>query len=160
MNSICQIFDKNYNNKGIVKFYQNCNCCDVEVKFDLLNFDPNRTYAIHIHEFGDLRKGCESLGSHWNPDNCNHGSMLYPEKPRHRGDLINNFTTDNKGKFKYTYIDSLLTLYDNGINGRSIVIHDGIDDCGKGTGKNKKNSLLTGNSGDRIAFGIIAISNS
>ena len=134
--------------------------CDVQVKFDLLNFESNRTYAIHIHEFGDLRKGCESLGSHWNSNNLNHGSILYPNKQRHHGDLINNFTTDNKGKFKYTYIDSLLTLYDNGINGRSIVIHDGIDDLGKGTGKNKINSLLNGNSGDRIAFGIIAISNS
>ena len=66
--------------------------------------------------------------------------MLYPNKERHRGDLINNFTTDNKGKFKYTYIDSLLTLYDNGINGRSIDVHGGIDDLGQGTGKNKKNS--------------------
>ena len=128
----------------------------VKVTFDLFNFLPNATHAIHIHEFGDLSDGCKSLGPHYNPTNETHGSIDYPNKPRHAGDLINNFTTDDKGEFMFSYIDDKLKKIDfNDIYGRSIVIHDGIDDLGRGTGKDKAESLKTGNAGARLACGII-----
>lgn len=130
------------------------NC--VIVSFDLFNFLPNATHAIHIHEFGDLSDGCKSLGPHYNPTNETHGSIDYPNKPRHAGDLINNFTTDDKGQFVFSYIDDKLSKVDfTDIYGRSVVIHDGIDDLGRGRGLNKKESLITGNAGSRLACGII-----
>ena len=141
---------------GYVLFSKCPNHKCVIVSFDLRNFSPRATHAIHIHEFGDLSDGCKSLGPHYNPTNETHGSINYQKKPRHAGDLINNFSTDNKGQFMFAYIDDKLSEVDfNDIYGRSIVIHDGIDDLGRGTGKNKEESLKTGNAGARLACGII-----
>jgi Cu-Zn family superoxide dismutase len=142
---------------GRVSFSQ---CCKkhkrVTVSFDLFNFLENATHAIHIHEFGDLSDGCKSLGPHYNPTNETHGSPDFPDAPRHAGDLINNFTTDDKGRFVYSYVDDKLSKVDfNDIYGRSVVIHCGIDDLGRGAGKNKAESLKTGNAGTRLACGII-----
>ena len=142
---------------GRVSFSQ---CCRkhkrVTVSIDLSNFSPHATHAIHIHEFGDLTDGCKSLGPHYNPTNDTHGSIKFPDEPRHAGDLINNFTTDDKGQFVYSYIDNKLSEIDfNDIYGRSIVIHNGIDDLGRGRGKDKAESLKTGNAGTRLACGII-----
>ena len=141
---------------GYVLFSKCPNHKCVIVSFDLRNFSPRATHAIHIHEFGDLSDGCKSLGPHYNPTNETHGSIKYQKKPRHAGDLINNFTTDDKGEFMFAYIDDKLSKVDfNDIYGRSIVIHDGIDDLGRGTGKDKAESLKTGNAGARLACGII-----
>jgi Cu-Zn family superoxide dismutase len=142
---------------GRVSFSQ---CCKkhkrVKVSFDLSNFCPFATHAIHIHEFGDLSDGCKSLGPHYNPTNEDHGSMYFPEAPRHAGDLINNFTTNKNGDYRYSYIDHKLSKVDfNDIYGRSIVIHDGVDDLGLGLGDKKTESLKTGNAGTRLACGII-----
>ena len=58
------------------------------------------------------------------------------------------------------YIDDKLGKVDfSDIYGRSIVIHDGVDDLGRGTGKNKAESLKTGNAGTRLACGIIGRQN-
>ena len=146
---------------GHVTFSQ---CCkkhkNVKVVFNLFNFAPHATHAIHIHEFGDLSDGCKSLGPHYNPTNETHGSIKFPVAPRHAGDLINNFTTDDKGIFRHWYIDDKLSKVDfSDIYGRSIVIHDGIDDLGRGKGKNKAESLQTGNAGTRLACGIIGRQN-
>lgn len=140
-------------NHGYVIFSQCCKKHTVKVHFKLHGFMSNATHAIHIHEFGDLSDGCTSLGPHYNPDNTTHGSREIPENPRHAGDLINNFTTNEDGEFKYTYIDKLLSIDD--IVGRSVVIHEGIDDLGVGKGSSKKESLVTGNAGNRICCGII-----
>lgn len=111
---------------------------------------PNSVHAIHIHEYGDLTDGCTSLGGHWNPTHTTHGSFINIGQPRHAGDLINNVFFNNNGKFFYKYVDPLVKIPD--IYGRSVVIHDGIDDLGLGE---NKESLETGNAGGRIACGII-----
>jgi Cu-Zn family superoxide dismutase len=142
---------------GFVLFHQ----CDaqkpVKVKFYITG-PPNQTHAIHIHEFGDLRKGCESLGPHFNPTNQTHGSIFH-NMPRHAGDLINNIVFNNDGLFQYEYYDNSISLYPNiySIIGRSIVIHEKSDDLGLGKGKNKEESLKTGNAGKRICCGIIGL---
>ena len=41
------------------------------------------------------------------------------------------------------------------IIGRGLVIHEDEDDCGLGVGNKKKESLITGNSGKRIACAVI-----
>jgi len=145
MNAVCIL--QNYGN---VLFSQCCEKHAVIVTFDLQNFKKFATHAIHIHEFGDLSDGCKSLGPHYNPTNVTHGSILYPEKPRHAGDLINNFKTDKNGKFNAIFVDDLISIKD--IVGRSVVIHDGVDDLGLG---GDAESLLTGNAGTRMVCGII-----
>ena len=44
-------------------------------------------------------------------------------------------------------------------SGPAAIIHDGIDDLGRGKGKNKAESLQTGNAGTRLACGIIGRQN-
>jgi Cu/Zn superoxide dismutase len=154
------------------------------LKFILKNFNPNSTHAIHIHEFGDISKGCNSLGAHYNPYNLNHGGENSIE--RHLGDLFNNFTTDNYGNF--TFIKQYKDIKLQEIYGRSFVIHEFHDDCGtknyekysykeleklckERKYKFKRNkqamiellnteSLKSGNAGPRIDYGIISICDS
>lgn len=156
-NAICVLKSETVN--GYVSFHQ-CTIYDrVRVKIQLRG-PPNQTHAIHIHEYGDMRKGCDSLGAHYNPYETTHGSMMY-EMPRHAGDLINNVTFDQRGNFYYEYDDRLINLFpsasiDN-ILGRSIVIHEKEDDLGQGTGAQREESLKTGNAGKRICCGIIGL---
>lgn len=110
---------------------------------------------MHIHEYGDLTKGCTSTGGHYNPFNKKHGNWKIHGKNRHTGDLINNITSDNKGKVIVSFEDDLVFLYGtSNIYGRSLVIHDKADDLGLGT---DPDSLITGNAGCRIACGIVGI---
>lgn len=146
------------NNQGYVKFHQCSPEDDVAVLFNFKGFGPLETHAIHIHELGNTLNGCESLGPHFNPHETTHGSITIPRRPRHAGDLINNFTTDKDGKFTYGYRDELISLDPCDISciiGRSIVIHSGVDDLGLGTGSLQKSSLENGNAGSRINCAVI-----
>ena len=138
--------------KGHITFIHPINKNYTIVKFNLQLPRKNSIFACHIHEYGDIRKGCSSLGKHWNPTKVQHGSYLYHKK-YHYGDMINNIISDKNGKFIFTYKDKLLRLRGkNHIFGRSVVIHSKPDDLGL---KNDKKSLITGNSGKRIAYGLI-----
>lgn len=140
---------------GTIRFHQCNDNTSTLIKFNLYGFDKNKKHAIHIHEYGDIRKGCTSLGSHWNPENTTHGSLLY-NMPTHAGDLINNLETNDQGGFNFKYYDNRVKLFgEHNIFGRSVVIHDGIDDLGLG---GNSESLKTGNAGGRIACAIIGIS--
>lgn len=141
---------------GFVTFQQSCPCRPVRVSFALTG-PALQTHAVHIHEWGDLTKGCDSLGPHYNPHQTTHGSIFVPEHPRHAGDLINNLTFDARGMFQFEYDDNMLTLFGtDSIYGRSVVIHADPDDLGLGKGKKRAESLKTGNAGKRIACAIIA----
>ena len=140
--------------------------CKVTIKLE--NFEPCKTHAIHIHEYGDMRRGCKSAGGHYNPHKEDHGCIYLAPKHRHVGDLINNVKSDENGKVDVVYYDNLIKINSSKVNilGRSVVIHDGIDDLGLGglsdTGEiiNKKvhkESLLNGNAGCRIDCAIIGI---
>ena len=50
--------------KGYVKFHQCDPNVQTKVEFNLSGFKPNSINACHIHEYGDLRDGCKSLGAH------------------------------------------------------------------------------------------------
>ncbi len=163
------------NIKGTVTFHQCSAKQPVLVKIDLYDLPNNKPHAIHIHEYGDESKGCDSLGSHWNPKNTTHGCMFYsnPSCPghdmeSHAGDMINNIVPQNN-KFSFSYIDKRITLFgdiDQTIIGRSVVIHEGKDDLGLGgldsegnviNVKVREESLKTGNAGKRMACAIIGI---
>lgn len=134
---------------GTVTFHQCPKHEDCIVSINMKG-PPNSIHAIHVHEFGDIRKGCESLGPHWNPHNETHGSILVTEHPRHAGDLCSNMVFDEKGVFSIQYKDPLVKV--DQIYGRSIVVHEGKDDLGLG---GDQESLKTGNAGKRLACGII-----
>ena len=121
------------------------------ITFNLSGLEPFSVHAIHIHEFGDTSEGCKSLGPHWNPTSQTHVSIWLKNKPRHAGYLISNIEADNTGSFYYYYFDPMVKVSE--IFGRSIVIHDGIDDLGLG---GNEESLKTGNAGSRMACAIIA----
>lgn len=152
INAIAVFNEKNV--KGTVKFHQCSKNQGTEVYIDLYDLPPNIKRAIHVHEYGDERQGCKSLGGHWNPFSQTHGSIHF-DMPRHAGDLINNIEPDSNGKYKFKYHDPLINLrgdIDATIIGRSVVIHDGVDDLGLG---GNPESLKTGNAGKRMACAII-----
>ena len=115
-----------FSNHGRIIFKQDQDHKGCVVYFDLVRFKPFSTHAIHIHEWGDITNGCTSLGGHYNPTGQNHGNLL--SKERHIGDLINNFTTDKNGCFSCCFMDKHISI--NDIYGRSVVIHELVDDLG------------------------------
>ena len=143
--AICVLHQTQYS--GYILFTPKENYCEVKVKLEGL---PPGKRGFHIHEKGNLLDGCQSLCAHFNPKNKNHGGLNDPQS--HLGDL-GNIIVNKKGKvdciIKAKY---LKTTGKNSIIGRSIVIHEKEDDCGKG---GNEESLITGNAGKRIACGII-----
>lgn len=123
----------------------------VKVSIDLTGFEPNTTHGFHVHETGDLSKGCDSMCAHLNPFANTHGGR--DDKIRHVGDL-GNITVDLMGNVKMEFTDDQIKLrgLESNIIGRGLIIHADPDDCGKG---NNDTSKLTGNSGKRIACAII-----
>ena len=122
-----------FNNEisGKILFSQNKKFLNIQI--DLQGFEPDKDYAIHIHEFGDLSQGCKSLGGHFNPTMHHHGSDLY-QKHHHAGDLMNNIHSDQNGKVKLEFQSKCLSIsYSSSkcILGRSVVIHKYSDDCGQ-----------------------------
>jgi Cu-Zn family superoxide dismutase len=153
MNAIV-FFDRD-NIRGDVKFHQCNNKTPTHISINLSGFKPNQTHAMHIHEYCDLTQGCTSAGGHYNPFNKKHGNWKIHGKNRHVGDLINNIKSDAKGNVIISFIDDLVSLHDtSNIYGRSLVIHDGVDDLGLGI---NPDSLITGNAGCRITCGIIGL---
>lgn len=108
-------------------------------------------HGFHIHQSGDTRKGCESMGPHYNPFKKDHGGLN--TKIRHIGDLGNLVAKDSY--VKTTIISKSIKLRGKySVLGRSIVIHADEDDLGKG---NHSDSKTTGHSGARVVCGIIAL---
>ncbi|CAB57444.1 Superoxide dismutase [Cu-Zn] [Schizosaccharomyces pombe] len=137
---------------GVVTFEQVDQNSQVSVIVDLVGNDANAKRGFHIHQFGDNTNGCTSAGPHFNPEGKTHGDRT--AAVRHVGDL-GNLESDAQGNIKTTFSDSVISLFGaNSIIGRTIVIHAGEDDLGKGT---SEESLKTGNAGARNACGVIGI---
>jgi superoxide dismutase, Cu-Zn family len=112
---------------------------------------PAGTHAIHVHQNAKCDgPDFKSAGPHFNPDAKKHG--LQNPDGHHAGDMM-NFSVDEKGKaeLKLTNNDVSLgdgtdshSLFSNG--GSALVIHANADDM---------KTDPSGNSGDRIACGVI-----
>jgi Cu-Zn family superoxide dismutase len=139
---------------GSVKFTQKNKKLYIKYKF----FSLKKGYhGLHIHQFGNLLKGCKTAGPHFNTYKKNiHGGPK--SKIKHNGDLGNVRTRKRITSGKKVISTNILNLNPcnkNSIIGRSIIIHKDKDDLGKG--KNLE-SLKTGNAGARLACGVIGIS--
>ena len=138
---------------GTVKF-EETNDEIVLISVDLEGFKPNTIHGFHIHEYGDLTKGCESMCAHFNPFNKTHGGPNDAE--RHVGDL-GNLEANFEGKVSVQFTDNLIKLRGDHANivGRGLIIHADPDDYGKGTYSDSK---ITGHAGKRIGCAIIGYS--
>ena len=107
-------------------------------------------HGFHIHEFGDMSKGCETMGAHYNPDGVDHGDL----EQGHVGDL-GNITADEDGTASFSIQANRVELIGNrSVVGRGLVVHDDQDDLGRG---GDEESSKTGNAGDRLACGVITL---
>lgn len=144
MKGVAVLHDSEFLPKGVIRFHQQRNRLVVHVRASGLT---KGLHGFHVHESGDLTRGCDSLCAHYNPDNTRHGSIR--STVRHRGDL-GNVKANRKGEVTQTLSTSKLTLKE--ILGRSIIIHANQDDLGKGE---NDESLKTGNAGKRVLCGVI-----
>lgn len=129
---------------------------NIKIDIALSGFVPNTIHGFHIHRCGDMSKMCDSMCDHFNPYNKTHGGGHNTSSNRHAGDL-GNITADGNGNVNITIYDNYISLKNGhiaNIIGRGLVIHADEDDCGLG---GDKESLITGNSGKRIACAVIGI---
>jgi len=121
----------------------------VRIKLDLKNLPPG-AHALHFHEMAKCEgPKFETAGAHFNPDHKMHGTKN-PKGP-HAGDM-NNFTVRPDGTATQTVTNQHVMFGEGanslfGANGTSLVVHAKGDD------------MMTdpsGNSGDRIACGVVS----
>ncbi len=109
---------------------------------------PPGEHAIHFHQTPNCEApDFKSAGGHFNPESKKHG-FDNPEG-HHAGDM-KNFTVSAEGKAEGRMEDADVTLKDGPhsllTNGAAIVVHARADDY---------KTDPSGNSGDRIACGVI-----
>jgi Cu-Zn family superoxide dismutase len=108
-------------------------------------------HGIHIHTVGSCDgPAFASAGGHFNPTSAHHGIHNAQDSHPHLGDLA-NLKADSDGKAQATFSIEGATLSDGANSlfhqgGTSLVIHAKADDL---------MSDPSGNSGDRIACGVI-----
>ena len=133
---------------GIIKFEQEKNG-KVEMNLELtVPGRANQSVAVHFHEHGMCGNEGNDAHGHWNPTKSQHGK--WGSSSFHAGD-IGNISLDANGKGKLTLQTDLWSIGGDSttnILNRSIIVHGGIDDY---------TTQPTGNSGPRIACGVIIL---
>ena len=136
---------------GEIKFTETPSKKSTRINGIIRGLKPGK-HGIHIHESGNLTKGCDGLCAHYNPYGKNHGGPK--SKDRHVGDL-GNLLANSDGVARINILDKEVKLTGKySVIGRSIIVHADKDDLGLG---DHHDSLTTGHSGKRIACGIIGI---
>ena len=119
----------------------------VLIKLQLKGIAPGE-HAFHVHAVGKCEAPFESAGPHFNPTNHKHGML---SGQGHAGDMP-NLHVPQSGELSVEVLNSAISLdkgkpnsvFDN--DGSSLVIHAKADDY---------KTDPAGNSGDRIACGVI-----
>ena len=128
---------------GTVTFFKT-GSGQVEVVADIQGLTPGK-HGFHVHDKGDCSDPkAASAGGHFNPEMGMHGS---PDSGmRHVGDL-GNLVADSSGHAVLDWKDKLLSFSGpHSVIGKSVIVHAGEDDL---------KSQPAGNSGNRIACGVI-----
>ncbi|KAL1970953.1 hypothetical protein VTN77DRAFT_2787 [Rasamsonia byssochlamydoides] len=137
---------------GTVTFEQPDENSPTTISWNITGHDPNAERGFHIHQFGDNTNGCTSAGPHFNPHGKTHGAPT--DEERHVGDL-GNIKTDANGNSVGSIQDKHVKLIGaESVLGRTVVVHAGTDDLGRGGNEESKK---TGNAGPRPACGVIGI---
>jgi Cu-Zn family superoxide dismutase len=122
----------------------------VQVRAEITGLTPGN-HGFHIHEFGDCSaKDAGSAGAHFNPTKQPHAGP--DATARHVGDM-GNVEANASGTAKVDYVDHRMSLTNDerSVLGRSVVVHEKADDL---------KSQPTGESGGRVACGVIGIAKS
>lgn len=121
----------------------------VLVHVDLSGLAPNSEHGFHIHDKGDCSAAdASSAGGHFNPDQSSHGAAT--GSAHHAGDLP-SLVADATGHVNADFVLENVTLGDGprSIVGRALIVHRDRDDFV---------TQPSGNSGARIACGVISLS--
>ncbi len=132
------------NTAGTVTFTQHGD--KLLVVADISGLTPGE-HGFHIHEKGDCSApDGTSAGGHFNPSAQAHGNPH--TSPHHFGDMP-MLTADASGHAKLSVELDSITLQEGAGNivGRSVIVHQKADDY---------QTQPTGNSGGRVACGVIA----
>ncbi len=118
----------------------------IQVVADVTGLTPGK-HGFHVHEFGDCSSpDGNSAGGHFNPTHKQHGAPDAAD--RHAGDL-GNIEADASGKAHLDWKDKVMKLSGpDSIVGRSVIVHVQEDDL---------KTQPTGNSGGRLACGVIGV---
>lgn len=114
---------------------------------------PAGVHGIHVHAVGTCSPNFAAAGGHYNPTGKQHG--LENPAGAHAGDLA-NMMVNADGTAAYDHKTTMVSLLPGPISvydadGSSIVIHASADDY---------KTDPAGNSGDRIACGVISVAQS
>ena len=120
----------------------------VEISGEVTGLSPG-LHGFHIHEYGDCSAmDGSSAGGHFNPTHMPHAGA--DSAKRHVGDL-GNLKADESGNAVVRMKDKTIQLHGpHSIIGRSVIVHVSTDDL---------KSQPSGNSGARVACGVISIAN-
>jgi Cu-Zn family superoxide dismutase len=121
----------------------------VVITAEIRGLKPNSEHGFHVHEKGDCSApDATSAGGHFNPAAKPHAHHSLAE--RHAGDMP-NLLADANGVAKYRFESEAFTVAPGptSVVGRGLVVHRDPDDY---------KSQPAGNSGPRVACGVIATS--
>ncbi|XP_069128558.1 superoxide dismutase [Cu-Zn]-like [Argopecten irradians] len=159
----CYFNESGSNIRGRVDFQQGRTGGPTRVRVQVVGLPPSlmsdTEHGIHIHEYGDIGRGCYATGPHFDSDTFSfHGSPNnLGTGNAHEGDM-GNLRQSNAGVIDSDLVFPLMNLLgDTGVLGRAVVLHEGRDDLGRG---GNSMSLQTGNSGAPLACCVIAWSDS
>ena len=91
--ALCILHEDNHSGvKGIVTLHQAHPQAPTYFEFSLTGLGSEQLHGCHIHQFGDLTRGCLTAGPHFNPFDQTHGGPK--DFIRHVGDLGNLLCND------------------------------------------------------------------
>jgi Cu-Zn family superoxide dismutase len=121
----------------------------VQVTGEVKGLKPGAEHGFHVHEKGDCSSGDGmSTGGHFNPTTTAHGQ--HGHGTHHVGDLP-SLMADAQGVAKIDFTSTTLTLKPGttSIMDKGLIVHRDPDDY---------KTQPTGNSGPRVACGVIRAS--
>ena len=121
----------------------------VQISGMVQGLKPDSEFGFHFHEKGDCSApDATSAGAHFNPNNQQHGNPT--GQPHHAGDML-NVKSDAQGVAEVSIDNADVSLHTgqpNDVLGKALVMHAKPDDY---------KTQPSGDSGDRIACGVIAV---